>query len=113
MVTEGGRIVWLAGILAPTDEDGTSLAGDFPGQVRCVFRKMARQLEEAGATLDDVVTMTVHITEVSDNTAFVELRKEFFDEDRYPASTLVTVKALNNPDARVEITAVAVAASPS
>ena len=111
MVTEGGRNVWLAGILAPTDEDGNSLANDFAGQVRCVFRKMARQLEEAGANLDDVVTMTVHITEVSDNTAFVELRKEFFSEACYPASTLVNVKALNNPDARVEITAVAVAAS--
>ena len=69
--------MWVAGILAPTDEDGNSLANDFAGQVRCVFRKMARQLEEAGANLDDVVT----------------------------------VKALKNPDARVEITAVAVAAS--
>jgi enamine deaminase RidA (YjgF/YER057c/UK114 family) len=54
--------------------------------------------------------MTCHITEVSDNTAFVALRKEFFKEDRYPASTLVTVKALNNPDALVEITATAVTA---
>lgn len=110
MVTEGGRTVWLAGILAPVDEDGASLAGDFAGQVRCIFRKMAAQLAEAGASLDDVVTMTAHITEVSDNTTFVELRKEFFQEDRYPASTLVTVKALNNPDARVEITATAVMA---
>ena len=111
MVTEGGHIVWLAGILAPMDEHGAPLANNFAGQVRCVFLKMARQLEGAGANLDDVVTMTVHITEVSDNTAFVELRKEFFSEACYPASTLVTVKALNNPDARVEITAVAVAAS--
>jgi enamine deaminase RidA (YjgF/YER057c/UK114 family) len=110
VVTEGGRTVWLAGILAPVDEDGASLAGDFAGQVRCVFRKMARQLEQADAGLDDVVTMTAFITEVSDNTAFVELRKEFFKEERYPASTLVTVKALNNPDALVEITATAVAA---
>lgn len=108
-MTEGGRTIWLAGILAPADEDGASLAGDFSGQVRCVFRKMARQLEEADAGLDDVVTMTAYITDVNDNTAFVEIRKEFFKEDRYPASTLVTVKALNNPDARVEITATAVA----
>jgi|TARA_Y100000588_G_C14220412_1_gene910723 enamine deaminase RidA (YjgF/YER057c/UK114 family) len=110
VVTEGGHIVWLAGILAPMDEHGESLANNFAGQVRCVFRKMARQLEEAGATLGDVVTMTAFITEVSDNTAFVELRKEFFDEEHYPASTLVTVKALNNPDALVEITATAVTA---
>ena len=93
------------------DEDDASLAGDFSGQVRCIFRKMARQLEEADASLDDVVTMTAHIINVSDNTAFVELRKRFFKEDRYPASTLVTVKALNNADSLVEITAIAVTAS--
>lgn len=69
---------------------------------------MGRQLEEADASLHDVVTMTVHIINVGDNTAFVELRKEFFKEDRYPASTLVTVKALNNSEALVEITAIAV-----
>lgn len=107
-MTEGGRIVWLAGILAPTDVNGASLSDDFAGQVRCIFRKMARQLDEAGASLNDVVTMTAYITNVEDNTAFVETRKEFFKEELYPASTLVTVKALNNPDALVEITATAI-----
>ena len=52
--------------------------------------------------------MTVHITDVRYNGELVELRKEFFQEDHYPASTLVTVKALNRPDALVEITATAV-----
>lgn len=108
VVTEGGRTVWLAGILAPEDEEGQSLDGDFPGQVRCIFRKMACQLAEAGAGMDDVVTMTGYITEVRHNTDFVEIRKEFFDAERYPASTLVTIKALNRPGALVEITAVAV-----
>lgn len=49
------------------------------------------------------------ITEVSNNTRFVELRKEFFNEGFYPASTLVTVAALNRPELMVEINAVAVA----
>jgi 2-iminobutanoate/2-iminopropanoate deaminase len=108
VVTEGGRTVWLAGLLAPEDENGNSLAGDFREQVRCVFRKMARQMEEVGGSLDDVVTMTGHITEVRYNLDFVEVRKDFFKEDRYPASTLVTVQALNRPEAMVEVTAVAV-----
>lgn len=108
VVTEGGKTVWLAGLLAPEDEDGKSLAGDFGGQVRCIFRKMARQMEEVGGTLDHVVTMTGFITEVRYNLDFVEIRKEFFSEDSYPASTLVTVQALNRPEAMVEITATAV-----
>ena len=69
--------------------------------VRCIFRKMARQMEEVGGTLDHVVTMTGFITEVRYNLDFVEIRKEFFSEDSYPASTLVTVQALNRPEAGV------------
>ncbi len=108
VVTEGGKTVWLAGLLAAEDEDGKSLAGDFGAQVRCIFRKMARQMEEVGGSIDDVVTMTGFITEVRYNLDFVEIRKEFFSEDSYPASTLVTVQALNRPEAMVEITATAV-----
>lgn len=98
----------MAGLLAAEDEEGRSLAGDFRGQVRCIFRKMAAQMLEVGGTIDGVVTMTAFITEVRYNGEFVELRKEFFQEDSYPASTLVTVKALNRPEALVEITATAV-----
>lgn len=108
VVTEGGRTVWLAGLLAAEDEQGRSLAGDFAGQVRCIFRKMAAQMTEVGGGIDDVVTMTGYITDVRYNLEFVEIRKEFFDAETYPASTLVTVKALNRPDALVEITATAV-----
>ncbi len=107
VVTDGGRIVWLAGHLAPEDADGNSLAGDFDAQVRRTFEKLAATLAEAGGALDDIVTMTVFITEVRFNTRFVELRKEFFGAD-YPASTLVTVAALNRPEMMVEIQAVAV-----
>lgn len=108
VVTQGGRTVWLAGLLAAKDEEGRSLTGDFGGQVRCIFRKMAAQMAEVGGTIDGVVTMTAFITKVRYNGEFVELRKEFFQEDSYPASTLVTVKALNQPEALVEITATAV-----
>ena len=108
VITEGGKAVWLAGHLAAEDEDGQSLAGDFDGQVRCIFRKLAATLAEADAALSDIVTMTVFITDVSNNTRFVELRKEFFADDAYPASTLVTVAALNRPELMVEINAVAV-----
>ena len=47
------------------------------------------------------------INGIGNNTRLVELRKEFFGDD-YPASTLVTVAALNRPEMMVEIQAVAV-----
>jgi 2-iminobutanoate/2-iminopropanoate deaminase len=111
VVTEGGRTIWLSGIIAAEDEDGISLENDFDGQVRCIFRKMAETLSRVGANLSDVVSMTVFITRVSDNNRFVELRKEVFEES-FPTSTLVTVAALNRPEYLIEITAVAVASEP-
>ncbi|MEK9685239.1 MAG: RidA family protein [Rhodospirillaceae bacterium] len=110
VITEGGRTIWLAGHLATEDEQGNSLAEDFDGQVRCIFRKLGDTLNKSGASLRDIVTMTCFITAVSNNTRFVEIRKEFFPEDAYPASTLVTVAALNRPEMLVEIQAVAVVA---
>ena len=108
VITQGGRVIWLAGHIASEDEDGNSLGGDYDGQVRCAFRKLSATLKQAGAELSDLVTMTIFITDVSNNTRFVELRKEFFADDAYPASTLVTVAALNRPELMVEIQAVAV-----
>jgi len=110
VITEGGRMVWLAGHLAAEDEDGKSLTGDFDGQVRCVFRKLGQTLRDAGGALGDIVAMTVYIVDVANNTRLVELRKEFFADDAYPASTLVTVAALNRPELMVEISAIAVIA---
>ena len=108
VITEGGQIVWLSGHLAWEDEQGRTLAGDFEGQVRCVFRKLAETMAEVGGTLDDIVTMTAFLTDVSNNTRFVEIRKEYFSEGFYPASTLITAAALNRPELLVEINAVAV-----
>jgi len=59
VITEGGRTIWLAGQVAIEDASGRSLAADFDGQVREVFARLGRTLEEAGASLADMVTMTV------------------------------------------------------
>jgi hypothetical protein len=40
VITEGGKIVWLAGQLAVVDDSGKSLAGDLDGQVRQIFKGM-------------------------------------------------------------------------
>src|SRR5215475_12477743 len=60
VVTEGyARTIWLAGQTAVEDLDGQSLTGNFDGQVRSVFAQLARTLEEVGAKLSHMVTMTV------------------------------------------------------
>ena len=59
VVTQGGKTIWLAGVTAPFDADGNSLAGDFEAQTHEVFRVIEARLAEFGGTLADIVTMTV------------------------------------------------------
>ena len=109
VVTEGGRIVWLAGQVAAEDGSGRSLAADFDGQVREVFARLGRTLEEAGGRLGDMVTMTVFITDARLGDRFTQLRREIFG-DNYPASALITVAGLARPEMLVEVQGIAVVA---
>jgi 2-iminobutanoate/2-iminopropanoate deaminase len=107
VITEGGRIVWLAGQVALADAAGKSLAGDFDGQVREVFRLLGVTLEEAGGKLADMVTMTAFITDARLGDRFTELRKDIFRDD-FPASALITIRALARPELLVEVQGMAV-----
>lgn len=108
VITRGGRTIWLAGQVAVEDGAGRSLAGDFDGQVREIFARLGRTLEEAGAKLADMVTMTVFITDSRLGDRFVQLRKEIFGDD-FPASALITVAGLARPEMLVEVQGAAVA----
>ncbi|MBI3049880.1 MAG: RidA family protein [Acidobacteria bacterium] len=110
VVTEGGKIVWLAGQIATVDDNGRSLAGDFDGQVRQVFKLLNATLEKTGGKLSDMVQMTVFITDVRLGDRLTEIRREIFG-DNFPGSALITVTALANPDAKVEIQGYAVIGS--
>jgi enamine deaminase RidA (YjgF/YER057c/UK114 family) len=104
----GGTTIYLAGYGAFQDEAGKSCAGDFDAQVRLSFARMRETLEKAGGKLADIVTMTVFITDMANGTRFTQLRKEFFPQDRYPASALIGIKELARPEMMVEIQAIAV-----
>ena len=64
-------------------------------------------LAAAGGTLDNLVTMTVFITDIRYGDEFVRLRGEILRRD-FPASALIGVSQLANPEALVEIQAIAV-----
>ena len=107
VITQGGRIVWLAGQTVLEDASGKSLAGDFDAQVREVFARLGKTLEEAGGELSDMVTMTVFITDGRYGDRFTQLRREIFGDD-FPASALITVTGLARPGMLVEVQGVAV-----
>jgi len=107
-VSGSGSTLYLAGYGAFQDDAGKSYAGDFDGQVRLSFERIRQTLSKAGGTLANIVTMTVFITDMANGTRFTQLRKEFFQQDHYPASALIGIKELARPEMMVEIQAVAV-----
>jgi 2-iminobutanoate/2-iminopropanoate deaminase len=105
----GGRTIWLAGHTGAVDASGKSLAGDFDAQVRAVFAAIETTLTEAGGKLSDMVTMTAFLTDMRNQRRFTDLRREILGQD-FPASAAIGISHLANPNALLEIQAVAVIA---
>ena len=108
VVTEGGRIVWVAGQTATRDNDGRDIANNFEAQVKQVFSQIDQVLKRAGGSLANVVSMTVFIKESRYGDRFVEMRKDMFHNGNYPGSALITVTNFARPGIEIEIQAIGV-----
>jgi enamine deaminase RidA (YjgF/YER057c/UK114 family) len=112
VVTEGGRIVWLAGHTTTVDADGRDISGNFDAQARRAFALIDQTLQRAGGRLADLVTMTVFIKEPRYGDRFIEIRKEMFPSGSYPGSALITVANFAAPGIEIEIQGIAVIDEP-
>jgi reactive intermediate/imine deaminase len=107
VVTFTGTMVMISGQI-PLDAEGRLVgAGDARAQMRQVFHNLQMALAAAGARMADLVKLTVFLTNMADLGDFREVRDEFVDPWRPPASSLVQVSALVHPAFRIEIEAVA------
>ena len=100
-----GNLLFLAGQTGH-DAQAEPRLGRFEAQTRRAFARMQTILETAGGSLDNLVTMTVFITDIRYGDEFVRLRGEILKRD-FPASALIGVAQLANPEALIEIQAVA------
>ena len=76
--------------------------GDAGAQTRQILSVIARALQEAGASMSDVVRTRMFVTHIEDWEAIGQAHGEFFGEIR-PSSTMVEVSGLIDPEMRVEI----------
>ena len=81
--------------------------GDFKAQARAVFTSIKALVEAGGGTLDNVVKLNTYVTDVRNRPDFRVVRDEFFGA-KGPASTMVKVSALANPDYLIEVEAIAI-----
>jgi reactive intermediate/imine deaminase len=101
-----GDQLYVSGIVA-VDADGSLVGGDdVIAQTRQVFESMRAVLAAAGCGFEDVVKVTIFLTDIDDRPLINPVRQEVFGRTR-PASTLVEVPRLAVDGAKVEIECVA------
>ena len=101
-----GDEIQVSGTTA-TDEDGDLVgAGDPYAQAKQAIANIETALEEAGASLDDVIRTRTFVTDIEQWEEIGKAHGEAFGEAR-PATSMVEVKRLIDPEMLVEIEAVA------
>ncbi len=107
LVVEGRRAVFISGQL-PVDASGKLVgAGDMAAQARQTFLNIQRLLNQAGASLANVVKITAFLTSLTDYAKYSEVRRELFAPN-FPTSSAVQVAGLVLDGALIEIEAIAV-----
>lgn len=104
---EGGRLLYIAGQVARDAEGNVLAPGDIRTQARQVFQNVQRVLQAAGGDLPDLLKMTTYITQIEDFPAVAEVRGQFFAGE-LPASTLIVVTRLAQPELLIEVEGMAV-----
>jgi len=103
-----GDLLFISG-QAAIDSNGTIVGrGDFDVQAKQAFENLDRVLRAGGSSLQNVIKVTIFLTDMAYFGRIVELRGQWFTAP-YPADTIVEVRSLYSPDAMIEIEAVAVA----
>ncbi|HNH22305.1 MAG TPA: RidA family protein, partial [Ferruginibacter sp.] len=96
-----GDIIEVAGTTA-MDGDKLVGKGDVYLQTRFIFEKIARALEEAGGSLQDVIRTRMYITDISKWEEAGRAHEEFFSEIK-PVATMVEVSQLIDKELLIEI----------
>ncbi len=104
-----GSMVFVAGSTAIQPDGTITGVGDPYVQTVATLRTIEKALQQAGASLKDVVRTRMFATNLAHTDAIGKAHVEFFGSVR-PASTLVQIARLIHPDLLIEIEADAVLA---
>lgn len=109
-VAAGSKMVFLSGQIANDAQGHLVGKGDLKAQTEQVFRNLKAALAGAGTSFENVVKLTFFIRDYTPQSVGVirEVRNQYIRASAPPASTLVGVAALVQPDYLLEVEAIAV-----
>ena len=101
-----GNVIEVTGTVA--DDQGQLVGGDDPyQQTKYAIGKIEKSLQQAGASLQDVVRTRIYVVNIEDWPAIGKAHAEFFGSIK-PCTTMVEVSRLIDPKYLVEIEASAI-----
>jgi 2-iminobutanoate/2-iminopropanoate deaminase len=100
------KLVFCAGQVAADPYGRVLPPDDFAAQTKTVMDNLKLALAEGGASLKDVVKVTIYICNPHDVPKARSILQEYFGDDP-PASTLCVLRGLANPNFLLEIEAIA------
>jgi len=110
VAADGGRTIYVSGQVSVNERGVVIGKGDPRAQVERVFANLKTCLAAAGASFNDVVKINYYVVDLKPESVSIirEVRKKHLNADHPPASTLVGISALVDPDWMLEVELIAV-----
>ena len=102
----GPGLRWLITSGTPGLSSTGELPDDIAGQAELAWEHVARMLDRAGMTVEDIVKVTQYLTRAEDIPAYAAVRTRFLAGVR-PASMLLVIPQLVKPEFLVEVEVIA------
>jgi 2-iminobutanoate/2-iminopropanoate deaminase len=97
------KTLYVSGSVA-ADANGRLIApGDMAGQLRAAYTNIQRTLAANGSSFDQIVRETIYTTDMDTLLKNTDVRFEYYDKERLPATSWVQVQRLVDPGFLVQI----------
>ncbi|QND52881.1 RidA family protein [Phyllobacterium sp. 628] len=109
MLVESGKLLVLSGHV-PFDSEGKVVPGGIAEQLDQVFANIGETLKAAGTDFNGLISLTYYVCDLDQSMLpdIRAVRDRWVNTEQPPASSLIGVAALFNPDVLIEVEAMAV-----
>jgi len=103
-VVKAGNTIYISGIASDKPS--------FPEQMEEIYKYINQILKDYGVDSDAIVKQVIYTTDIEGMKTHTDLRKAFFNKDKYPSSSIIQVSRLYEKGHFLEVEIVAVIPNP-